>query len=81
MAVLIKARDVVAQFRRYGRAQAAALAAEAVFERACNRRRPSAECQEAWARVGDAVLALEREWREYKRIAPARMPTKGKVKG
>jgi hypothetical protein len=78
MGVLVKARDVERQFRHYQAAQAAALAAEEVFGRACNERRPDAECQEAWARVGESVQALEREWQEYRRIAPARMPMRGK---
>jgi hypothetical protein len=81
VSVLTTARDVEEQFRRYRAAQAAALAAEGVFEQACNGQRPNAECQEAWARVGDAVITLERAWQEYKRIAPARMPTRGKRQG
>jgi predicted secreted Zn-dependent protease len=75
--VLVTKRDVVEQFRRYERAQAAALKASGEFERACNTYRPSEECQEAWARVGDAEAALESEWRQYQKIAPARMRAKG----
>jgi hypothetical protein len=78
LSILVKPSDVVEQFRRYQRAQAAALEASGVFESACNARRPSAECQEAWERVGEAERALESEWRQYQKIAPARIPARGK---
>jgi hypothetical protein len=78
--VLIKSRDIDWQWRRYLAAQSFAVAAAGVFEYAARCAEANGlsfeQVQRALELNRRATAIMEREWKSYVKIAPARIRTR-----